>query len=133
MVTLHPGLGLLIPCLLALLVVLVPPAILQTAAGWAGVERATFLRALLAVLLMLLVGGLASIVLGLFFPLVGHIAGGVLGALVEIVIIMLVFRTSLGRAGLTWLLQIVVVALIAAVLLGIAIALGLLTGGRRFF
>jgi phosphate/sulfate permease len=30
-------------------------------------------------------------------------------------------------------LQIVVVALIAAVLLGIAIALGLLTGGRRFF
>jgi hypothetical protein len=133
MVTLHPGLGLLIPCLLALLVVLVPPAILQTAAGWAGVERATFLRALLAVLLMLLVGGLASIVLGLFFPLVGHIAGGVLGALVEIVIIMLVFRTSLGRAGLTWLLQIVVVALIAAVRLGIAIALGLLTGGRRFF
>jgi hypothetical protein len=111
--------------LIAFLVValLLAAFFLWVGAKLAGIEGASFGKAILAALASVIALGLLEVILSLL-PRSGGLIGLLLGVLVSIYIIKAVFDTSWGKAILAWILYIVaiiVAGIIAAIFGGIAI------------
>lgn len=80
------------------------------AAKLARVERASFLRAVVAAVATAFVGVLLSLLFTLI-PALGNLFGFILGLVISVFIIMGIFRTSFGKALVVWLFNLVAVVL----------------------
>ena len=90
-------------------------------ARMAGVEKATFGRAMGAALVSSVVTWLFALLFSVV-PGVGTVLGFLVGLLFALFVIMAVFATTFGRAFLTWIFN--VLAQAAAVVLAIAVVGG---------
>ena len=112
------GLGLIAFLVLALLI---SAFFLWIGAKLAGIQGASFGKAILAALVSVVALALLQIVLSLI-PRIGGTLGLLLGILVSIYVIKAVFDTGWGKAILAWILYIVaiIVAGIIATIFGAA-------------
>ncbi len=111
------GVGIAVLLLLILLLV-IAAFFLWIGAKLAGIQNATFGKAVVAALVSVIALAVLQVIMSII-PFLGGLVGFLLGILVSIYIIKAVFDTSWGKALLAWILY--VVAIIATVFIALVI------------
>lgn len=111
------GVGIAVLLLLILLLV-IAAFFLWIGAKLAGIQNATFGKAVVAALVSVIALAVLQVITSII-PFLGGLVGFLLGILVSIYIIKAVFDTSWGKALLAWILY--VVAIIATVFIALVI------------
>ncbi len=110
------GIGMIV---LFVLMVLIGGFFMWIAAKIARVEKSSFGRAIMAALASSFVSIVAAIIFNLL-PVIGNLFGFLIGIVLSILVIKAIFSTSIGKALLVWIFDIIATAI--ALVLASAIA-----------